>query len=258
MKKLLTATFVALLMVGCGDEKKGAFVYPNLKYKITSDSVTITGCDKKAGGELVLPDTINGKSVTNIGVRAFYKCRYLTKIIIPNGVRKIGVVAGEWSAFEECKELIAITVTNGNAVYSSKDGVLFNKQKTVLLLCPNGKSGTYVIPDEVEYISTGGFMDCSKLTSITLSDSVEDIGDGSFQGCNSLISITIGNNVTSIGEMAFSECTQLTTVTFHGDAPRAENYIFHNSTPTIYRKPETQGWGDTWGGRPVKLIGEKP
>ncbi len=29
-------------------------------------------------------------------------------------------------------------------------------------------------------------------------------------------------------------------------------------TPTIYRKPEAKGWGETWDGRPVKLISEKP
>ena len=34
--------------------------------------------------------------------------------------------------------------------------------------------------------------------------------------------------------------------------------IFSRSTPTIYRKPEAKGWGDTWAGRPVKLISEKP
>ena len=43
MRKLLVTMFVALLMVGCGDEKKGAFVYPNLKYQIKGDEVIITG-----------------------------------------------------------------------------------------------------------------------------------------------------------------------------------------------------------------------
>jgi hypothetical protein len=28
--------------------------------------------------------------------------------------------------------------------------------------------------------------------------------------------------------------------------------------PTIYRKPDAEGWGDTFAGRPVKLISEKP
>jgi len=47
-------------------------------------------------------------------------------------------------------------------------------------------------------------------------------------------------------------------VTFLGDAPKEGEEIFSRSTPTIYRKPEAKGWGDTFGGRPVKLISEKP
>ncbi len=56
---------------------------------------------------------------------------------------------------------------------------------------------------------------------------------------------------------AFGDCANLTSITFLGDAPKAEN-PFYEATPTIYRKPEAKGWGETWGGRPVKLISEKP
>jgi hypothetical protein len=34
--------------------------------------------------------------------------------------------------------------------------------------------------------------------------------------------------------------------------------VFEGANATIYRKPEAKGWGDTWDGRPVKLISEKP
>ena len=47
-------------------------------------------------------------------------------------------------------------------------------------------------------------------------------------------------------------------MTFLGDAPKAGDKVFNKSTPTIYRKPEAKGWGETFGGRPVKLISEKP
>ena len=57
---------------------------------------------------------------------------------------------------------------------------------------------------------------------------------------------------------AFISCKNLTAVTFLGDAPKAGKIIFSEASPTIYRKPEAKGWGDTFGGRPVKLISEKP
>ena len=68
----------------------------------------------------------------------------------------------------------------------------------------------------------------------------------------------IPDSVTSIGDVPFYECESLTAVTFLGDAPKAGNEVFGEAAPTIYRKPDAKGWGDTWGGRPVKLISEKP
>jgi hypothetical protein len=47
-------------------------------------------------------------------------------------------------------------------------------------------------------------------------------------------------------------------VTFPGDAPKDGGRVFDEAAPTIYRKPEAKGWGDTFAGRPVKLISEKP
>jgi len=61
-----------------------------------------------------------------------------------------------------------------------------------------------------------------------------------------------------IGDFAFCSCSSLTAVIFLGDAPRDGAQVFLEATPTIYRKPEAKGWGDTFGGRPVKLISEKP
>ncbi|MBL49315.1 MAG: hypothetical protein CMP28_10210, partial [Roseibacillus sp.] len=61
-----------------------------------------------------------------------------------------------------------------------------------------------------------------------------------------------------IEEKAFWNCTKLSAVTFLGDAPKVAENAFEKASPTIYRNPEAKGWGETWGGRPVKLISEKP
>ena len=45
-------------------------VSPNLKYEIKDDTVTITGCDQKATGKLVIPATIEGKTAERIGEKA--------------------------------------------------------------------------------------------------------------------------------------------------------------------------------------------
>ena len=192
-------------------------VSPHLKYETEDDAVTITGCDKKASGELTIPAAIEGKTVTSIGDDAFYDCRSLTSITIPDGVTSIGE-----RAFYDCRSLASIT-----------------------------------IPDGVTSIRENAFYACSSLTSITIPDSVTSIGGSAFGFCTHLTSITIGNGVTSIGDWAFG-FTSLTAVTFLGDAPKVGTNTFSEAIPTIYRKPEAKGWSETFAGRPVKLISEKP
>jgi hypothetical protein len=78
---------------------------PNLKYNITGDAVTITGCDKKASGALIIPAAIEGKPVTSIGKGAFVSCTNLTSITIGDSVTSIG----EWG-FRHCSSLTSITI----------------------------------------------------------------------------------------------------------------------------------------------------
>ena len=98
-------------------------------------------------------------SVTSIGKYAFFGCNSLISITIPDSVTSIG-----YEAFMGCSGMTSISVGKNNKNYSSKDGVLYNKNLTKLICCPGGK------------------------TSINIPDSVTSIGDWAFSGCNNLIS----------------------------------------------------------------------
>jgi len=120
-------------------------------------------------------------------------------ITIPDSVISI-----DSYAFNNCRSLTIINVSNGNTNYSAQDGVLYNKNKTKLIRYPEGKKGTiFTIPSSVNSIGDNAFKDCASLTSVNVPDGVTSIGDGAFSCCKNLTSIKIPDSVTSIGMYAF-------------------------------------------------------
>ena len=174
-------------------------------------------------------------SVTEIGVGAFSYCTGITDIAIPDsvmtfGARGFGMFCGCENlksitigkgiknivpgAFNDCNNLSDITVSPENNNFSSKDGVLFNKDKTELIKYPVGNQRTvYSIPNTVKTIGYSAFHESVNLTDITVPNSVTSIGDRAFAGCTGLTSVTLGNGVTSIEDEAFCDCSGLTSIT---------------------------------------------
>ena len=151
-------------------------------------------------------------SVTTIGDNAFRECTGLTNVTIPDSVEFLGS-----GVFSRCTSLTSITVDKNNENYSSRDGMLFNKDQTTLIQYPAGNQrDTYIIPDSVKSIGEYAFSGCTGLTSITIPDSVTSIGIDAFDGCTGLTSITIPDSVTNIGGAAFYGCKGLTDVYYSG------------------------------------------
>ena len=216
-----------------------------LTYKVGGETVTVVDCDVSASGELVIPPTYEGKPVTSIGNNAFKHCSSLTSVEISDSVRTIGVFAFSdcsslmsvtipdsvkrigLHAFYGCGSLMSIEVGKGNTNYSSGNGVLFNRNKSMLIQFPRGKSGHYTIPESVTSIGSS-FNGCSNLTSVTIPDRVKKIEVSAFGGCSSLTSVTIGNGVTSIGVAAFEDCSSLASVTIGNSVTIIGDYAFRS------------------------------
>jgi len=194
----------------------------------------------KARKEYSIP---NG--VKEIESWAFFSCANLTSITIPNGVTSIkgnvfafcegltdimipaSVTEIEGCAFRDCNGLKNISVSPDNPAYSSVDGVLFNKDKTVLIQYPIRKEGnTYAVPDSVTEIKMCAFVDCKRLTDITLPASLTSIGDSAFNACHKLKNIMIPDKVSKIGNGAFMFCFDLETVTIPASVTEIEEDAF--------------------------------
>ena len=210
------------------------------------DSVTSIGDDAFNGCTNLTSVTIPD-SVTSIGGRAFSNCR-LTSITIPNSITEIGKLAfyvcpltsvtipdsvtsiGD-GAFSNCGGLTAINVANNNNKYTAENGVLYNKNRTILHTYPAAKTNSFfTIPNSVTSIGDSAFYGCENLTSVTIPDGVTSIGDAAFLGCRRLTSVTIPDSVTSIGDSAFLSCDKLTSVTIPNSVTSIGSSAFCNCT----------------------------
>lgn len=170
------------------------------------------------------------EGITNIPDRGFYKCSILTTIKIPASVTTIS----SNGVFDRCTALTSITVAEGNANFTADGGILYNKDKTELLICPQGMSGAVTIPDSVTKISNSAFAGCTKITGVTIPEDVTTIGDAAFEGCTGLTTVTLPAALTSLGDGVFQGCTGLTSlsVTSGNTAYSAENGVLYNSDKT--------------------------
>jgi len=173
------------------------------RYESDGTSIAIEGYTG-AGGDVVIPDTIDGLPVTSIGGFVFADCTNLTSVAIGSHVTTIDGLAFTAAG----TNLTAIAVDAGNAVFSSLDGVLCDKSQTTLLLYPAGRGGTYTIPGGVIRIDDWAFAGAS-LSDVIIPDSVASIGRSAFQECGSLTHVTLGSHVASIGDWAFFLCSSL-------------------------------------------------
>jgi hypothetical protein len=235
----------AALLLGCGEKKDSLE-----RFKMTLEEKSVNTADKPYTAALGAINAVaNIREVSSIIEKAGkYVTLDLSACSVPNGtisdmsyiddnvfikgiILPNVLVSITEDAFDGCSSLETIAVSRNNPAYASADGVLFNKDKTTLILCPEGKSGAYTVPSSVTTIGYCAFESCENLTSITIPASVTSIEENAFYGCG-ITSITFeGSGTTMPDDWRFSGLKEAAGGSGSGPyTPQAGTYIRSEDT----------------------------
>lgn len=198
---------------------KGAFG-ANLSWELKRDGTLTVGGEGKMPSFTAQEDetpwsayksrilrVVTESGVTAIGSNAFSGCASLSKVSVSDTVESIDL-----TAFDNCTALSEYSVSDGSKSFSSDLGVLFNADKTRLVSCPAGKTGSYTVPETVQTIGDKAFFCCRGLESVEIPDSVTVICEGAFENCAKLARLNLPKGLTSIDKSVFSGCAALAEV----------------------------------------------
>lgn len=231
MKKNVLSVFLAALLLFSplilfGAKTEAAAAETNnvlFAFSVLDGKAHLERCDQNAEGEIVVPETYEGYPV--VSVSGLYDCDKITSIVIPASVEDIDI----WN-LSECVSLKNITVSEKNQKYSTVDGVLYNKDKTVLIKYPPQKTDEeFNIPatvTEIKYLISNYLEKINlpygvtfiqnirspKLEELILPDSVTELGDGALSNNIALKKLVLSKNLTEIGLAWLAGCESLTSL----------------------------------------------
>lgn len=225
-------------------------------------------------------------SVTKIGNYAFRSMKGLKEITIPEGVTSIGnqVFLGTglstikfpstlqeigFGCFTNCKKLKSMEVDPANPFMEMQGSLLVDKQHSRLFFHLDQDKGTFEIPEGIEIIGGGAFIEnrnlkeiilpeslkyidsdafqfCTGLTSINLPAGLKMISGYAFGGCSNLKSVTIPEGVTDISYYTFDGCRNLTEVIIPATVTNIESTAFSNCGNKLVIKAPAGSYAQTF------------
>ena len=246
-KKVLSAVLALTLVFGSAAALPQGFItesssisvsaatYGSYQYSALSDgTIQITGYNGTAKS-LVIPSTINGKTVSKIGHSAFIMSNTLESVTFPDTITEIGESSFLYcsqltavnfgknlkkigkNAFKQCKSLTSVTIPASVTQISEYAFSECVSLKTVTIR--SGASAT---------VDNYAFQDCSALTTVNFGNTISAIGTSSFEGCKALTSVTIPGSVNSISQAAFKDCISLKTLSLGNGVKTIASNVFMN------------------------------
>ena len=185
-------------------------------YKVNADGTATIMDYTGSGGDITIPETLGGKSVTEISrMKRDSGSTTVTSITIPKSVKRIGD-----SAFNTFVALKKVAFAAGSELESiGKDAFHWCKVLEEIEL-----------PSSVKTIGESAFEKCESLGSITLPEGVSGIAQYTFEGCINLNTVSIPSTAANIGYRAFYQCYQLKEIDIPEGVLSIENQAFLDCT----------------------------
>lgn len=217
--------------------------------ELEDGTVEITGYHGTAA-EVTIPDTLDGKTVTSLGSKAFANLDFLTSVTLPSGLVTVGN-----HAFQDCDKLTTMNLNSG--LTHIGEGAFEHLDALETITFPDSlaiigpwafancrKLTNLQLPQNLEIIYYCAFIHCYGLTDVTIPDSVTSVGRDAFRHCKGLKTATLGAKVSSLGHRVFDNCPALETVTL-GKAVKTipvEMFRDCDSLQTIHYVGTMQDW----------------
>ncbi len=189
--------------------------------------------------------------VGHIGMRAFQNCLGISALMFNNDVNKISggafwgctnltsidftnaAVQITQGAFKGCNSLSSIHVRQDNMSLTFEDGILYNKDRSRVILCLPNKQGEVKLPNSVKIIDNMAFYGCTKITSVNIPCLTTSVGTLAFEKCSALKDIYMEQNTAT--EYNFLNYGRLPKFTLHVPPNTMEYYQSYES---YWRKEE--------------------
>ena len=165
------------------------------------------------------------EGITKIPSTAFCYAENLLTVSIPASVTDMPINDTPifWGSGFSLKE---VNVHQDNPAFTSVDGIVFSKDKTMLYLYPMSKEGdSYTVPDTVTTVNSYAFGFNETLKSVTIPDTVNELGEDAFYNAN-VESVTIGNGIKTIPDSCFTYCYCLESIVLSESIETIEREAF--------------------------------
>ncbi len=209
------------------------------------DTYYVKSIKSKDITSISIPSTYKGKAVKEIGRSVFENCNELVSVTIPEGVEEIGV-----DAFSGCSKLETVSIPSSIKIVKhafagckslkyniSENGKYLGNSNNKYLVLMDGidrEAITFTVNENCKVIYYQALASFTKLTTLDLPYSITYIGSAAFAICSSLKSFVVPNYVTAFDASWFDFCSSLQAITLSANIETVS--IDHMSGCTSFEK----------------------